>query len=128
MPTPKNTTPGTNDADNHNDEMLRRLLLRRAQNKRRRLEYTEEAQSTPGAKTKATPEPIKYKTPPTNSTKSRQGQATPQRSWEDCTKPIVPITFAYRTPPTEAHSHHINVAECIKTIKQKIPLYSHFRT
>ena len=120
-------TPDMDNTDNHNEKMLRRLILRRAQNRKRGLEYTEDAPSTPLAKSTATPEPTKYETPPTNSTRPRQGQATPQRSWEDCIKPIVPITFAYKTPPTEVHSHHINVAECMKNNKAKNPIVFSFQ-
>ena len=64
MSTPKNMTPGMDNTNNHNEEMLRRLILRRAQNKKRRLEYTDEAPSTPIAKSTATPEPTRYGTPP----------------------------------------------------------------
>ena len=63
MSAPENPTPDTNDIDNHNEEMLRNLVLRRQQKKKRRLTYTEEAPGTPTAKCKQRPVPTKYNTP-----------------------------------------------------------------
>lgn len=55
-------------------------------------------------------------------THEKRRQATPKQSRHDTSKPIIPVTFKYRTSPIGTHSHCINIVQFIQEKKQNHPL------